>query len=392
MKFRNTVTIATITFAGLTISSAHAQQYQFTKMADSRNLIDDGLEPFLGGVDVNNTGQVSFISSWEEGRDKVFRTGAGGLTLIVDDAAAATRLGEIYGTFMNDAGQVAVAADVYAPETTESAIFRGAGGNTLTTIASTTGPFDSFAGIPSINNAGDVSFMAYLDTFPGGLFVGNGGPVRTLVNTNDGVFDNAYGQTSINDAGHIAFEADRAGRPQGIHLYRDGAITTLVEEGPLFSVVGDPVINQRSGVLFHALDADGMEEALYLTYGGTLTKVADTIGRLDRIYYHDLNDRDQIAYQAAFMAGENFNEGLFTGPDFERDHLISIGDRLDGSTVVDVGLGGINDAGQIAFWADLEDGRSVVFLATPAVPEPGTLSGVALLAIGLLHRRRCHQG
>ena len=389
MKLRNTAAIATITFA-LTVSSAHAQQYQFTKMADSRNLIEEGLEPFLGGVGVNNAGQVSFISSWEEGRDKVFRTGAGGLTLIVDDASASTRLGEIYGTFMNDAGQVAFAADVYAPESTESGIFRGAGGNTLTTIASTTGPFDSFAGIPSINNTGDVSFMSYLDTFPGGLFVGNGSsPVRTLVNTDDGVFDNAYGQTSINDAGHIAFEADRKGRSQGIHLYRDGAIVTLVEEGPLFSAVSNPVINQRSGVLFQALDADGMEEALYLTYGGALTKVADTTGRLDTIHYHDLNDRDQIAYQAAFMAGENFNEGLFTGPDFERDHLISIGDRLDGSTIVDVGLGGINNAGQIAFWADLEDGRSVVFLATPTVPEPAMLSGVAaFIAMGLLHRRR----
>ena len=50
---------------------------------------------------------------------------------------------------------------------------------------------------------------------------------------------------------------------------------------------------------------------------------------------------------------------------------------------------GFNDAGQVAFWASLADGRNVVALATP-VPEPAAAAvvlGVALAAMGRGRRR-----
>ena len=49
---------------------------------------------------------------------------------------------------------------------------------------------------------------------------------------------------------------------------------------------------------------------------------------------------------------------------------------------------GFNDAGQVAFWASLADGRNVIALATP-VPEPAA-AGALLFAAALpaLRRRR----
>jgi hypothetical protein len=58
--------------------------------------------------------------------------------------------------------------------------------------------------------------------------------------------------------------------------------------------------------------------------------------------------------------------------------VIGRGDPLDGSTVEYTFFeGGLNNLGQLAFAAQLTDGRYGVFLATP-VPEPSTLVLVAV--------------
>ena len=54
---------------------------------------------------------------------------------------------------------------------------------------------------------------------------------------------------------------------------------------------------------------------------------------------------------------------------------------------------GLNDSGELAFWARLTDGREIVVRATPlvaaSVPEPGTLGMLAAgLPVTLLACRR----
>lgn len=65
------------------------------------------------------------------------------------------------------------------------------------------------------------------------------------------------------------------------------------------------------------------------------------------------------------------------------DKVITTGDSLFGSTVtsIDFSRQGLNNLGQVAFYATLADGTSGIFRADPQlVPEADALSGV--LAFG----------
>ena len=89
---------------------------------------------------------------------------------------------------------------------------------------------------------------------------------------------------------------------------------------------------------------------------------------------------------------DNCAAGLFAGPDPADDEIVAIGDALFNSTVTNLRVGqrSVNDAGQVAFWYVLADGRSGVALATP-LPEPAN-AGLAAASAALLLRRRRRRG
>jgi hypothetical protein len=81
--------------------------------------------------------------------------------------------------------------------------------------------------------------------------------------------------------------------------------------------------------------------------------------------------------------------GIFDNADPD-DPVIAVGDELLGSTVGSLILGheGLNDLGEIAFIAGLENGTQAVVRATP-IPEPATaLPLLVCAALGLCRRRR----
>jgi hypothetical protein len=77
-----------------------------------------------------------------------------------------------------------------------------------------------------------------------------------------------------------------------------------------------------------------------------------------------IDTQGDVAFTAELDAG---GRGLFTGPDVLADRVIGSGDALGGSVVTDVSLcaEGLNDSGQLAFTAQLADGRTAVFRAEP---------------------------
>ena len=75
-----------------------------------------------------------------------------------------------------------------------------------------------------------------------------------------------------------------------------------------------------------------------------------------------INDAGMVAFWAELPAGPS---GIFTGAVPSAGAVIRTGDPLFGSTVVEINLGGLNNRGEIAFRAVLSNGRQVIGVATP---------------------------
>jgi hypothetical protein len=100
--------------------------------------------------------------------------------------------------------------------------------------------------------------------------------------------------------------------------------------------------------------------------GGPLTTVADSTGPYSFFSFSgpSINDEGAVAFGASLDTGES---GIFVGPDQVADRVIVTGERLSGSRVTNAFIcsEGLNNAGQIVFGAQFDDGSSGIFVATP---------------------------
>jgi hypothetical protein len=376
---------------GAMLSAAQAQaapQYAFTKVADS---VEDGFDPnAFGCAAINTRGDVAFKAGRlaPDGFNTdpgIYRANADGtLTTIAEDPKRFVTIG--FNPSINDSGQVSFAARLDGgnkPDT--EAIFRG-DGKKLTTIASTADRFNFFGFDTSINNSGEVAFKAELDeefNFDEGLFSGQGKRVTThyLNSTNvslDGDqvrFGGNDTRPSINNDGDIAFD-ESIDFDSGIFVGREGSFQTIAAPDPdVF--VEKPVLNDDGTVAFYRSFFDEANQEFVTEIvtgsGDTLTTVADTRGAYAEFGFRppSLNNQGEVAFHATLDSG---GSGIFVGPDAVADRVIATGDTLDGRTVQNLTFceEGLNDSGQLAFVAQLEDAatpegfRMAVFRATPS--------------------------
>ena len=211
--------------------------------------------------------------------------------------------------------------------------------------------------LPSLNNAGRAAYVA-----DGGGKIAIGPTGTTLTPPT-----NYVSPASMNDGDLIAFAAaDNSSSKAG--LYR-GSATPLFQDGDAisggtirFSWLQRPGVNNSGTVAFIGrLDVGGVSGAhgVYTTDGSSVKLVGTSL--LDRF---SLNDSGSVAYRKSSGGGS----GLFLGrPGLIDQKVIGFGDALDGSTF----NGGfiweesLNNLGQVAFWAELADGRRGVYVATP---------------------------
>jgi hypothetical protein len=358
--------------------------YAFSKIADTAGPFSAfGSSP--SAPSINASGTVAFLAGLDAGGEGIF-TGSGGPTTTI---ATADGFGPsiFFGIptvhpAINASGIVAFKG---ARDTGATAIYAGSGGP-LTTIAdSTSVAYDDFGTGPAINDMGLVAFNA-VSAGVDGIFAGTGAMTTTIADSVplstflDGGFG---GAVAINGLGAVAFRALVAPGPiQG--LYKGaGATTTPIADASLPEVsptipLNGPGIND-SGVVVIRSSRDAGGEGIFKGSGGSLTTVATNDGPFGSFepsgLYPAINASGLVAFRAALDAGGN---GIFIGPDAVANKVVKVSDPVDGSTVTDLRFShfGLNDAGQIAFWAMLSDGRSGIFVATPPPPGDYNFNGV----------------
>ena len=378
------VILVSLALFAVLAAPAYATNYGFIKVADSAR--DDFNPNSFTCASINNPGDIAFragrtSSDGLNSFDGIYRANANGsLTTIAEDPDR-TRFGFL-GNFpsINDLGDVSFAANL-APAF-DQAVLRG-NGTELTTIATTTEEFNFFGFDTSVNNSGEVAFKAELDNFDEGLFSGSGGEVTThYLNSTDVFLDGQQvrfggndSRPSINNLGDIAF--DETIQPEfdsGIFVGREASFRTIAAPDPNRSVQ-EPVLNDEGTAAFETSFFD--ETGQFVTAivkGNPLTTVADTTGLFGFFGFRPpaINNNGAVAFSA--ILDDDFpNASIYVGPDPKRDRVIGTGDKLDGATTSNVSFceEGLNDSGQVAFIARLDDPsapegrRTAVFRATP---------------------------
>lgn len=179
------------------------------------------------------------------------------------------------------------------------------------------GPITSLDISPSINQKNEVAFNAGLDAGGQGIFVGDGQTVTEVANS-QGEFD-LFSYPDLNDEGTTAFLVQRDDGSRGIYTNGYGETKLLIDDSEIFSSLNsEPALNNNGEVAFYAELDDG-------------------------------------------------GAGIYVASELGVSLVASVGDELAGFKITELVIvqDGLNDSGQVAFQAQLEDGNRAIFRADP---------------------------
>jgi hypothetical protein len=183
------------------------------------------------------------------------------------------------------------------------------------------GPITSLDISPSINQNNEVAFNAGLDAGGQGIFVADSQSVTEVANS-QGEFD-LFSYPDLNEEGTTAFLVQRDDGSRGIYTNSYGKTKLLVDDREIFSSINsEPALNNNGEVAFYAELDDG-------------------------------------------------SSGIYVASELGVSLVASVGDEIAGDKIAELVIvqDGLNDSGQIAFQAQLENGNKAVFRADP-VSQP----------------------
>ena len=389
-------TAASLSLSLLTMGEAFA--FSFTKIADSSS----SFAVFRGATAINDSGTVAFSGDLNTLNATVFTGSGGALTNIVTlppKPAPGPGFPEAYAIDINNSGTVLFETIDFPPSI---GFYTGSGGTP--TLVGRNGKFNSFS-VSAINDNGSIAF---LDLPPISRIVGiiNKGGVNLGDAFQSYYFVNFFGGSDLNNNDTLAFRGILSNEPlefpspslidgiDGIFTRTsDGTITSIATTNSRnfnFSVFSLPTINDSGVVAFGKGFGSGSRpdnlsnDTIFTSNGTSLTTIADTSGLFQSLGNPAINNSGTVAFLGQLDTGVT---GIFTGADPIADKVIAIGDTLFGSRVTFLSFSnkGLNNSGQLAFVAGLENGISGVFRADPqppvqSVPEPSSVLG--LLAVG----------
>jgi hypothetical protein len=342
-----------------------ASAYTFTRIADTSGSFSSfgsaGSTNYGGAAPaINDKGNVAFGARLDAGVAGIFTSSGGAITTIADTRSGSFSIFS-FAPVINNSDTVAFRA--YLKPSVEG-IFSG-NGREITTIADTNGSFSSFNFVgrvllePAINNEGIVAFNAGLDAGGSGIFASNGATTTIIV---DNISSSSYyliESPAINDAGTVAFAASLNTGGGGIFTVNRQTTTTIFNIGNSFGrFVHNPTINNAGTVAFRVFPELGVESIL-TNNGGSTTTIVDTNGLFRSFESFAINDADTVAFKA-FL--DNGGTGIFIEQAGVTNKVIATGDSLFGSTVTNLSFSskGLNNSNQLAFFALLADGTSVI--------------------------------
>ena len=215
---------------------------------------------------------------------------------------------------------------------------------------------NTFSGAPRIS-VRDLELF-----FPDGTSerIADGGAV-----TGGGLDFDRLGIEDINNQNIVAYTATNFAEDDTSIYTTDGRVIPLstdeLGQGNLDNQK-DIVINDSGTILINIVQPTGEGELLQSTAEDTLNTLVSTDGLFDSFGEVALNNEGQIAFGAVLDDGI---EGIFTGVDAVGDRLIAVGDPLSGSEVIDLEFDteGLNNSGTISFQAALADGTVGIYQA-----------------------------
>ena len=342
------------------------------------------------------------------------------------------------GPELNDAGQVAFRTELTGTTggaDDDTAIFRGDGGALSTIVRKGQlapdgiANFASLAPSPALNSAGQVAFQATLTSVGGeGVFLAAGGPITTIVRNGQPAPDGngtifSAGIPALNDAGQVAFVGDLTGGTadnEGLFRGEGAALTTIARKGQpapdgngVLDTVNDFTINNTGHVIFTTRltgTAGGTSDNSVVLFGdgGLLTVVAhegQTVpggnGNFRTFNPASINDSFQAVFRALIRdttGVDTDDSGLyFSDPVLGLREIAREGSPFLGSAFTTISFNssfsgrsdernGLNELGQVTFAFTLADGRNGVALWS--VPEPSSLGLGVLLALCFVGRPR----
>ena len=199
---------------------------------------------------------------------------------------------------INDSGDVAFVANVTGGSTTQGIFVDSGGVDAAVTLAGDAAPgtgggtYSTFGSLPGINASGDVAFLGNVSggSVAQGIFVDSGGTDTERVLAGDtapgtgGETYTGFGAPSMNDAGEIAFLAPLTGAvSSGVFVDAGGTQTLLALVGDTApgtgggSFVGfnNPIITQSGDVVIRATVSGGSAtQGIFLLSAGASQAIA----------------------------------------------------------------------------------------------------------------------
>ncbi|MCB8925443.1 MAG: DUF11 domain-containing protein [Ardenticatenaceae bacterium] len=370
----------------------------------------------IHGVAMNENGEVAFWASHERGvqdslvvyDDWAAFVGDGTTTTrrfgLADLSPVPAPLEQVWGSCpdINDAGWLAAETYVFDPtavfhNTTQNALYLIDPNGVPVQLAAASVEDDGAAfqryHNPVLNNANSVlsAYSTSTSAKPATLIQFDNGQQTELYHTNNEIDD-----IGINDQGQYAFVETILLNNQFLYSYRlwigSGAFKQDIlqyDTHPWASFLSDGItLNNNGQVVYSQLHRDPGTDLMYESFYRnslplfTRQSTAFTTESAPRIIQTGINDKWRYAYYGSISATDNQKLGIFTGPHYLANRVVAFsstvwsgwGTPMFGSTAHTYNnhcTTPINNAGQIAFSATLDNGRIVVVRADPVRDNDG---------------------